>query len=80
MPAEGSVLYDSDEKLSQMLSRSALVASGLHALMPRSGAGTRSSLDRKLPARKSSARTIARIGVLKASVFVNAQYLFHASR
>ena len=35
-----------DEKLSQMLPRMALVASGLQALMPSSVTGTRSSLER----------------------------------
>ena len=45
-PAEGSVLYDSEEKLSQMLSRIAFVASGLQALIPSSVIGTRSSVER----------------------------------
>ena len=45
-PTDGSVLYDSDEKLSQMLSLSALVASGLQALIPSSVIGTRSSVER----------------------------------
>ena len=46
VPTDGSCLYDSDEKLSQMLSRMALVASGLQALIPSSVTGTRSSVER----------------------------------
>ena len=45
-PTEGSVLYDCDEKLSQMLLASALVAKGLQALVCNSVTGTRASVDR----------------------------------
>ena len=63
-----------------MLLRIAFVASGLHALMPSSVIGTRSSVERKLSLRKSSASTIGRILFLKSSVFVQAQYAFHFVR
>ena len=80
VPTDGSVLYDSEEKLSQTLPRMALVASGLQALMPSSVIGTRSSVERKLPLRKSSRSAISRIGTLNASVFVQLQYAFQAVR
>src|SRR5438034_1227743 len=40
-PTEGRFLYDSEEKLSQMLSRMAFVASGLQAFVSSSVTGTR---------------------------------------
>ena len=58
-----------------MLPAMALVARGLQMLVCMSVEGTRSSVDRKLSFRKSSARAISRIGRRKASVFVHAQYL-----
>ncbi len=58
MPTEGRFLYDSDEKLSQMLSRMALVASELQALVSSRVWGMRISVDRKLASRKSGAFTI----------------------
>ena len=60
-PTDGRFLYVSDEKLSQMLSRIALVASGLQALVSSSVTGTRTSLARKLSSRKSPRVTISRI-------------------
>src|SRR5450755_2424089 len=46
VPTEGSCLYDCDEKLSQMLPASALVASGLQALVRSNVTGIRASVDR----------------------------------
>ena len=46
VPTDGSCLYDCEEKLSQMLPRIALVASGLQALIPIRVTGTRSSVER----------------------------------
>jgi hypothetical protein len=45
-PTGVSVLYDCDEKLSQMLPSSALVASGLHKLVRSNVTGTRASVER----------------------------------
>jgi hypothetical protein len=45
-PTEGRFLYDSEEKLSQMLPRMAFVASGLQAFVSSSVVGTRTSFDR----------------------------------
>ena len=46
VPTDGRSLYDFDEKFSQMFPASALVASGLHALVSSSVTGTRASVDR----------------------------------
>ncbi len=62
-----------------MLLASALVASGLHALVCSSVTGTRKSVERKFLSRKSGALTISRICVLNSSVLVQAQYLFQHS-
>src|SRR5215212_4848021 len=45
LPTDGRFLYDSEEKLSQMLPRMAFVASGLQAFVSISVTGTRTSLD-----------------------------------
>src|SRR5262249_1456774 len=66
--------------LSQMLSFSALVASGLQAFVSSRVTGTRRSLDRKLSFRKSGALTIAFIDALNSGVLVCSQYLFQQSR
>src|SRR5260221_11659728 len=79
-PTDGSSLYVCEEKLSQMLPPIALVASGLHALVCSSVTGMRSSVERKLPSRKLSARTILRIFCLKSGVFVQFQYLSKQAR
>src|SRR6476659_8753152 len=63
-----------------MLPRSALVASGLQALVCNSVTGTRNSAERKLPSRKSGACTITCIFCLKSSVLVHAQYAFQQVR
>ena len=46
VPTDGSSLYDSDEKLSQMLSRMALVAIGLQMFVWSRLDGIRSSVER----------------------------------
>ena len=46
LPTEGRFLYDSEEKLSQMLPRMAFVASGLQAFVSSSVTGTRTSVER----------------------------------
>src|SRR5690348_2389816 len=80
VPTEGKALYDREEKLSQMLSSMALVASGLQALVSSSVTGTRTSVERKLFSRKSSANTIVFISRLNSSVLVQSQYFFQQSR
>ena len=69
-PTAGSFLYDSDEKLSQMLSARALVASGLQALVSVRVTGTRSSVERKLSVRKSSFLTISTMAFLNSGVWL----------
>jgi hypothetical protein len=46
LPTAGKSLYVRDEKLSQILPSSALVASGLHALVWSSVSGMRRSVDK----------------------------------